>query len=148
MRPTREAVKVDCSEKVEELHAVLWELGEVLVDHVESAFEYILHDDGDLILHQALLSRLAMAQATRRADCTYREFRNNGRHGLQHLSISGPGNVAVVVNKDRVEERGNHLDPHSLEVFGLINKGLNQLQDFLLDSSHSPDFRHLSGNFT
>ena len=33
---------------------MLRELREVLVDHLQSALEYVLHDNGDLVLHKTL----------------------------------------------------------------------------------------------
>jgi hypothetical protein len=47
----REAVQVDGSEEVEELDSVLGELREVLVDHLQSALENVLHDSRNLVLH-------------------------------------------------------------------------------------------------
>jgi hypothetical protein len=49
-------VKVDGPEEVEKLHAMFRELGEILVDHVQSALEDILHDHRYLILHKALIA--------------------------------------------------------------------------------------------
>jgi hypothetical protein len=49
-------VEVDGPEKVEELDTVLRELREVLVDHLQSALKDILHDDGDLVFHERLVT--------------------------------------------------------------------------------------------
>jgi hypothetical protein len=57
MRRTREAVQVDGPEEVEELNAVLRVLREILVNHVQRAFEHVLHDHGNLVLHKALETR-------------------------------------------------------------------------------------------
>ena len=51
---TRETVEVDSPQQVEKLNAVLWKFGEVLVDHFKCALEDILHNDGNLVLHQTL----------------------------------------------------------------------------------------------
>lgn len=47
-RLTREAVQIDCSQQLEEADAVLWELGKVLVDHVQSRLEHGVENGGDL----------------------------------------------------------------------------------------------------
>ncbi len=51
---TREAVKIDGSEKGEKLNPVFREFGEVLVDHLQGAFKYTLHDGGNVVFHQRL----------------------------------------------------------------------------------------------
>lgn len=51
---TGETVEVDCFEQFEEFDSVLRVLGEVLVDHLERTFEYILHDRRHLVFHKAL----------------------------------------------------------------------------------------------
>jgi hypothetical protein len=51
-----EATQVDGPEKLEELDAVFWVLGEVLVDHVQSALENTVHNVDDLVLHHALFT--------------------------------------------------------------------------------------------
>jgi hypothetical protein len=51
---TREAVKVDGTEEAEKFNSVLWELGEVFIDHLEGALKHILHDCGYLIFHKSL----------------------------------------------------------------------------------------------
>ena len=57
---TREAVEINGPQEVEELHPMLGILGKVLVDHLQGALKHILHDNGDLVLHQCLdrVSRL------------------------------------------------------------------------------------------
>ena len=50
----REATLVDLSEKLEEFHAVLGVLGEVLVDHVQGALEDSVEDRRYLFGHHAL----------------------------------------------------------------------------------------------
>ena len=47
-------MEVNGPQEVEELDAMLRELGEILVDHVQSALKDVLHDHGDLVLHKAL----------------------------------------------------------------------------------------------
>ena len=49
-----EATQVDGPEKLEELDAVFWVLGEVLVDHVQSALEDSIENRGYLLGHHAL----------------------------------------------------------------------------------------------
>jgi hypothetical protein len=51
---TWEAVEVDSPKEGKELNTMLWEFGEVLVDHFKSAFENVLHDCWDLVLHKSL----------------------------------------------------------------------------------------------
>jgi hypothetical protein len=51
---TWEAVQVDSPQEVEELNTMLGELRKVLVDHIKSALEHILHDNWDLVLHKVL----------------------------------------------------------------------------------------------
>jgi hypothetical protein len=60
---TREAVEVDGPQKVEELDAMLGELGEILVDHVQSALKDVLHDHGYLVLHKALIASVSHSQS-------------------------------------------------------------------------------------
>jgi hypothetical protein len=47
-------VKVDGTEEAEKFNSVLWELGEVFIDHLEGALKHILHDCGYLIFHKSL----------------------------------------------------------------------------------------------
>jgi hypothetical protein len=57
LRPSpscREAALVDLSEELEELHTVLGVFGEVLVDHVQSAFEDGVENRRYLFGHHAL----------------------------------------------------------------------------------------------
>jgi hypothetical protein len=49
-----EAVIVDRLKELKELHSMFRILVEVLIDHVESAFEHVLHDDWDFVFHHAL----------------------------------------------------------------------------------------------
>jgi hypothetical protein len=52
-------VEVDGPQEVEELDAMLGELRKVLVDHVQSALEHVLHDHRDLVLHKALIKHVS-----------------------------------------------------------------------------------------
>jgi hypothetical protein len=51
---TRETVEIDGAEECEEFDAMLWELREVLVDHLECTFKDVLHDGRYLIFHKGL----------------------------------------------------------------------------------------------
>jgi hypothetical protein len=51
---TWEAVKVDSTKEREKLDTVLWELREILVDHLQCTLKYIFHDRGDLVFHERL----------------------------------------------------------------------------------------------
>lgn len=51
----REAVQVDRLQQLEELNAMLRVFMEVLVDHVQGAFEDAFHDGGHFVFHQILL---------------------------------------------------------------------------------------------
>lgn len=52
---TWETVEVDSTKKSKELNTMLWELREVLVDHLEGTLEHIFHDRGNLVLHERLI---------------------------------------------------------------------------------------------
>jgi hypothetical protein len=45
---TREAVKVDSTQQLKEAHSVLGELGEVLIDHVQSGLKNSIEYRGNL----------------------------------------------------------------------------------------------------
>ncbi len=47
-------MKVDGTKEGEEFDAMLRELREVFVDHLQCAFEHIFHDCRDLIFHKRL----------------------------------------------------------------------------------------------
>lgn len=68
----------DCSQRRPPSH---------LVNHVQRALEDGVEDLGDLTGDVA--SQLV----------------DNGRHGAEHLGLSGGGNVALIVYEDGVEER-------------------------------------------
>jgi hypothetical protein len=69
---TRETVQVDGAKEGEEFHSVLWELGEVLIDHLKCTLENILHNGRYLVLHKSLTSGQQAFQ-TKQQDC-------KGRH--------------------------------------------------------------------
>lgn len=50
-----ETVEVDSFQKLEELHPVLWILGEIFIDHLKCAFKNIFHDCRHFIGHETLL---------------------------------------------------------------------------------------------
>ena len=54
LKKSRKAVKINGAEECEEFDSVLRELREVLVDHLQCALKYILHDGGYLIFHKRL----------------------------------------------------------------------------------------------
>jgi hypothetical protein len=47
-------VEINSTEKGEEFDSVFRELGEVLIDHLQGAFENIFHDRRYLVLHKSL----------------------------------------------------------------------------------------------
>lgn len=51
---TWETVEVDSTKKSKELNTMLWELREIFVDHLKRTLEHILHDRGNLVLHERL----------------------------------------------------------------------------------------------
>ena len=51
---TREAVQVNRTEQLKEANTVFWELGEVLVDHVQRGFEDRVQNGGHLGREQGL----------------------------------------------------------------------------------------------
>ena len=51
---TREAVKVNGAKEGEKFNSMLRKLGEVFINHLQCAFENILHDRGHLIFHESL----------------------------------------------------------------------------------------------
>ncbi len=51
---TREAVEIYSFQQLEEFNSVLWVLGEVFVDHLESTLKDIFHDGRHFVFHQVL----------------------------------------------------------------------------------------------
>jgi hypothetical protein len=125
-----EAGQVNGTEKLEELDTVLGVLGEVLVDHLKSAFKNVLHDDGNLVLHESL------------------ELGDDGGHNVEDLSIAGIGNVTVVVDQYGVQKRRNNAVGNHLQVVRLLDIGVDQLQDLLLDGTETTDTGHLRSDRT
>ena len=66
---------------------------------------------------------------------TYRKLGDNDGHDLQDLSISSIRHVAVIVNQNGLEESGNDIRANHLKIISFLDICLNELQDFLLDSS-------------
>lgn len=58
-----ETVEVDSFQKLEELHSMLWILGEVFVDHLKCALKNILHDCRHFIGHETLVHVSNVASA-------------------------------------------------------------------------------------
>jgi hypothetical protein len=146
---TWETVKVNGPKEVEELHTVLGELGEVFVDHVQSALKDVLHNHWHLVLHKALEHNVSSAlQSAAREINTYRKLGNHGCHGPQNLSVASTSNVPVVINQDGFEELRHHLRPNSLEILRLVHKRLDELEDFLFDGAKAADLGHLGRDFT
>ena len=130
LQKRREAVEVDSAEEVEEFDTMLGVFGKVLVDHVQRALEDVLHDDWYLVLHQS------------------RELGDHGGHGPQDLGVTSTRHVTVVVNQHGIQERRHHLLPHGLEVLSLVDVGLNELENLLLDGPETTDLGHLGSNLT
>ena len=65
-----ETVEIDSFQKLEELHSVLWILGEVFIDHLKCAFKNILHDCRHFIGHETLLHVSNVASAFRTTPLT------------------------------------------------------------------------------
>lgn len=125
-----ETVGVDRSQQGKELNAVLWELGEILVDHLQSALKDVLHDVWNLVLHKA--AKLA----------------NDDGKESKHLGITGVWNITVVVEEDGVQESWDKVSANHLQVIGSLNVGLEELEDFLLDGPKTSDLWSLGGNIT
>ena len=59
-----EAVQVDSPQELEEANAVLRELREVLVDHVERRLEYSIQDRRDLRRKKVLVKRISVVSCS------------------------------------------------------------------------------------
>lgn len=102
-----EAVQVDGLEQLEELNPVFGVFVEIFVDHLEGTIEDTLHDRRDLVLHQILGQLLARNEATvekGQGKVSYVKLVNYCGHGIQHFSLSCIGNVAIIVDEDRLEK--------------------------------------------
>ena len=77
---------------------------------------------------------------------TYTQPVDDRGHDVEHLSITGSRDVAVIVAEDGVQQRRHEVRIDGLEVFRLANECLHQLQNFLLDRAQLPDFRCFGRN--
>ena len=79
-------------------------------------------------------------------ESTYPKTADDSRHHVQHLCIASCGNVTVVVAENRVEQWRHEVRVHGFEILSLLNEGLHELEDLLLDCPQMPDFRGLRGD--
>lgn len=78
---------------------------------------------------------------------TYGELRDDGGHGLEHFGVASAWHVPVVVNQDRVQQRGHHLSSYGMKVLGLFDVRFDELENLLLDGAQAPDLWHLGREF-
>lgn len=53
-----EAIKVDRLKELEKADPMFWKFVEILVNHLQSAFEHTFHDNRDLVFHKVLFREL------------------------------------------------------------------------------------------
>lgn len=132
---TREAVRVDGSQKLEESRTVFWVLSEVLVDHAQRRFKDRVKNSRDLRREDGLILLISEQFQARGYNNTHLEFSNDSCHHVKDLCIPCGGDIAAVVAKDGVQQRRHETVVDSLEILRFADESLHQLQDLLLDST-------------
>ena len=73
---------------------------------------------------------------------------NNGGHDIQDLCLSCIGNIIPVVEKNCLKQAGNKAIVDHLQVIGLFNVCVDELEDLFLDGTETADLWHLCCNIT
>ena len=124
-------VVVDGHEEVEEAEAVLGEVLEVLVDHLERHLEDVVEDARHLG-HQVLLQLLHRRGEER-----------------QHLRVARLGGRAPVVRQHGLEHGRHdllrHVGGRRLGLPALLDEGREEAEHLLLDPAHGPHVGHARG---
>ncbi len=79
---------------------------------------------------------------------TYRKLSDDSRHDFQNFSVTSVGYIAVIIDKNCIEESRDDVCSNHFKIISLLNISFDQLQDLLLDCSQTSNSRHLGGNFT
>ncbi len=67
---------------------------------------------------------------------------------IQHLGVSGVGDVALIVKKDGIKQWRHHAFIDHLQIIGFLDVYIDKLEDLLLDSSETSDLWSLGCNVT
>ena len=73
---------------------------------------------------------------------------DNGCHNIQNFGITGICNIALIIEKDCVEQRRNHIFIDHLQVVSFLNINVNELEYLLFDSAKAADLGGLCGNIS
>lgn len=74
------------------------------------------------------------------------QFVDNCGHDVQDLRFSSIRDIPIIVDQNSLEEWRDHVCIHHFQVISFLHVSVDELQDFLLDSSKPANFRCLSGN--
>jgi hypothetical protein len=103
---------------------MFWELGKVLIDHIERRFKHSIENWTDLGRKERLEVSGPIAKPVKDRK-THAELADNDSHDVENLGVPRSGDIARVVAQDGLEETRNqiHIDP--VQIFGLLHIGLN-----------------------
>lgn len=73
---------------------------------------------------------------------------NDRGHHVQYFRFSGIWNVSPVICQDSLKQSRDEVLVDHVKIISFLNVSVDELQNFLLDGSKAPNFRHLGCNQT
>ena len=83
-----------------------------------------------------------------REEETHSQTSNDGSHDVEHFGITSGGKVLLVVSEDGVEKSRDERAVDLVEILGLLDVSLDELEDLLLDRTKSSNLGSLGGDET